>query len=91
MNFCYISVNGYVLQIQMEMKLSTLLSAILIVEGYQMDMKIPDQRMIHCHLPQSRIQSQNIGKVVLDRNSRVIVVQWKVVLIARRLKGEPQL
>jgi hypothetical protein len=56
-----------------------------------MDMIILDQRMIHCHLPQSTIESQNIGEVVLDRNNRVIVVQWEVVLIARRQKGEPQL
>ena len=90
--FCYISVNRHVRQIQMgralyQMKLLILLSAILIVEGCQMDMKILDQRMIHCHLHQSRMQIQNIGEVMLDRNNRVIVVRWKVVLIARWLQG----
>jgi hypothetical protein len=86
------AVNGHSWRILMgralyQMKLSILLSVILIVEGCQMDMKILDQGMIHCHLPQSRTQSQNIGEVVLDRNNRVIVVRWKLVLIARRLKG----
>lgn len=62
------------------------LRRILIVEGCQMDMKILDQRMIHCPLHQ-RNQSRNIGELMLDRNNRLLEVQLKVVLIAQQLKG----
>lgn len=53
-----------------------------------MGMKTLDQRIAHHPLHQSKIQSQNIGEVLLDRNNKLLALQLSILvgLIAQQLK-----